>query len=83
MVVAGGFETAREVWRKAGRDGSPRLVALAYYALGDAAAGRENVRDYYGNFGDSVANGLAQGVCGSADALRRAVKAFGTSARTS
>lgn len=76
-VVAGAFEMARQAWRKADREGSPRLVALAYFALGNVAAGRENVRDYYGNFGDSVANALAQGVCGSADALRHAVKAFG------
>ena len=31
---------AREAWQAAGREGAPRLMSLAYYALGDRAAGR-------------------------------------------
>ena len=49
-----GAATAREAWAKAGRDGAPRIMALAYFALGpnarDAADGY--LRDYYAFLGD-------------------------------
>jgi alkanesulfonate monooxygenase SsuD/methylene tetrahydromethanopterin reductase-like flavin-dependent oxidoreductase (luciferase family) len=76
-MVAGAFDTAREAWRKAGREGSPRLVAIAYYALGDAKQGREKIYDYYSVGGDEIASMVASGVRDSAEAVREAVKAFG------
>ena len=45
--TAPSFEAARSAWREAGRQGTPMLVALAYYALGDADAGRANIQDFY------------------------------------
>ena len=41
------FEAARTAWRQAGRAGAPRLVASAYFALGDPEDGRRLVKDYY------------------------------------
>ncbi|MER7457026.1 LLM class flavin-dependent oxidoreductase [Micromonospora sp. NPDC126480] len=44
---------AREAWRAAGRTDRPRLVAIAYVALGAGAADRSAayLRDYYGFLG--------------------------------
>ena len=39
-TVAPAFEAARGAWAKAGREGSPYLVAIAYFALGDPDLGR-------------------------------------------
>jgi alkanesulfonate monooxygenase SsuD/methylene tetrahydromethanopterin reductase-like flavin-dependent oxidoreductase (luciferase family) len=75
--AAAAFGQARDAWRRAGRDGSPRLVAIAYFAFGDVEAGRGNVRDYYRNFGDEVASAIAAGARGGAAAVKEAVAAFG------
>src|SRR5689334_16290857 len=75
-MVAGGFDTAREAWRKAGREGSPRLVAITYFALGDTDKGRENVYDYYSVAGDEAASMIAGGVRGTAQEIKEAIKAF-------
>jgi hypothetical protein len=67
---------ARSAWREAGRAGEPRLVATNYFAVGDADAGREDVHHYYRNFGDDVADLLADGLRGTRDSILEAVKAF-------
>ncbi|GAA3582173.1 LLM class flavin-dependent oxidoreductase [Amycolatopsis ultiminotia] len=41
------FEAARRAWQEAGRNGSPKLVVLAYFALGDRETGQANIRDFY------------------------------------
>ncbi|HSZ42535.1 MAG TPA: LLM class flavin-dependent oxidoreductase [Trebonia sp.] len=76
-MVAGAFDSARDAWRKAGREGSPRLVAITYFALGDAEAGRKNVYDYYSIAGDEIASMVASGVRSTAEAVKEAVTAFG------
>ncbi|MEV4057659.1 LLM class flavin-dependent oxidoreductase [Amycolatopsis sp. NPDC049688] len=75
-MVAGAFDQARAAWRDAGRAGEPRLVAIAYFALGAPDTGREKVRDYYSNMGDA-ADFIASGVRTTPEAVRDAVKAFG------
>jgi alkanesulfonate monooxygenase SsuD/methylene tetrahydromethanopterin reductase-like flavin-dependent oxidoreductase (luciferase family) len=50
LAVVGPFgERVRQEWREAGREGEPRLVCLAYYALGPGAReGMESfLRGYY------------------------------------
>lgn len=48
QMASGSFEDFRSAWKAAGRDGEPRLVALAYAALGDVETSRANVHeDYY------------------------------------
>ncbi|MFJ4654061.1 LLM class flavin-dependent oxidoreductase [Nocardia sp. NPDC088792] len=46
-MTAPSFEAAKRAWQQAGRQGAPKLVVLAYFALGDAATGRANIRDFY------------------------------------
>jgi alkanesulfonate monooxygenase SsuD/methylene tetrahydromethanopterin reductase-like flavin-dependent oxidoreductase (luciferase family) len=75
-AVAGMFDMARSAWRAAGRPGAPRLVAISYFAVGDADAGRRNVHDYYRNFGNEVADVIAGGLRGTRDSILDAVKAF-------
>lgn len=75
-TVTGAFDRARAAWHDAGREGSPRLVAIAYYALGDTDQGRAAVHDYYSAFGDDVADATAAGVHGSPDAVKAAVRQF-------
>src|SRR6185437_14799563 len=62
-LAVSSFESARAAWRDTGRAGSPRLVALAYFAIGDAEQGRANVFDYYSisgaQFGNLVAGNVA------------------------
>ena len=75
-MAAGSFDQARAAWREAGREGEPRLVAIAYFALGEPETGRAKVRDYYSNageFADLVAGSLRT----TPEAMRDAVKAFG------
>jgi alkanesulfonate monooxygenase SsuD/methylene tetrahydromethanopterin reductase-like flavin-dependent oxidoreductase (luciferase family) len=77
-TVAGSFDAARDAWRKAGRKGEPRLVAIAYFAFADADRGRGNVYDYYSNFGDEFAKGIANSsVHCDAQAVKDVVSAFG------
>jgi alkanesulfonate monooxygenase SsuD/methylene tetrahydromethanopterin reductase-like flavin-dependent oxidoreductase (luciferase family) len=60
-MVVPSFQAARAAWNKAGREGPPRLVALAYVALGDAEQGRSNVWEFYRIGGEEFA-GLVTGV---------------------
>ena len=69
------FDAARAAWQAAGRDGEPRLVAIAYFALGDVDKGRANVADYYAGsepYLDIVVNGVRT----SAQQITEAVKEF-------
>jgi alkanesulfonate monooxygenase SsuD/methylene tetrahydromethanopterin reductase-like flavin-dependent oxidoreductase (luciferase family) len=67
----------REAWAAAGRDGNPRLAALAYYALGPnaRAAADGYLNDYYG-FMPPVAKMIAGNALVAPDQLRGAVAAF-------
>lgn len=49
-----GAGKARAAWQAAGREGSPRLLSLAYFALGDRAeeAANRYLGDYYAFLGD-------------------------------
>lgn len=42
-MVAGAFDGVRSAWRKAGRDGDPCLVAIAYVAVADPEGGRQRL----------------------------------------
>ncbi|OXM62334.1 LLM class flavin-dependent oxidoreductase [Amycolatopsis vastitatis] len=76
-MVAGSFDQARTAWREAGREGEPRLVAIAYFALGEPETGRAKVHDYYSYMGEEGAGFIASGVRTTPDAVREAVQAFG------
>jgi hypothetical protein len=73
-----GADRVRSAWGKAGKQGSPRLASLAYYALGpDAESLAESyLRDYYGFLGDYAANVVA-GALTTEAAIRETVRQFG------
>jgi alkanesulfonate monooxygenase SsuD/methylene tetrahydromethanopterin reductase-like flavin-dependent oxidoreductase (luciferase family) len=55
----------REAWSKAGRDGEPRLMALAYFSLGPDAEqnARDSIGTYYqwlGEYGDQIVSSAAK-----------------------
>ena len=68
---------ARAAWEAAGREGAPRLMALAYYALGDRAerAADDYLRDYYAFTGE-YAGMIAASAATDAATVRRYVQAF-------
>ena len=76
--AVGGFaEQVRGAWRGAGRDGEPRIVALAYFGLGDTEEeSRRNMYDYYLPMGEDMAQMIAGGVLRSPEALHGAVAAY-------
>ena len=52
-----GAAKLRDAWQAAGREGEPRTLSLAYFALGDDARGAADryLLDYYGFLGDAAA----------------------------
>lgn len=76
-AVADFGQRVRAAWSDAGREGSPRIVALVYFGLGDTEAqSRENMRHYYAPMGEEVAGMIADGVLRSPDAIRGALRAY-------
>jgi alkanesulfonate monooxygenase SsuD/methylene tetrahydromethanopterin reductase-like flavin-dependent oxidoreductase (luciferase family) len=74
-MAAPAFDAARDAWRRAGRAGAPRLVALAYFALGDSDQGRQNVYDYY-SVSPEFADIAAGAVCDSPAKVKAAISSF-------
>jgi alkanesulfonate monooxygenase SsuD/methylene tetrahydromethanopterin reductase-like flavin-dependent oxidoreductase (luciferase family) len=75
-MVAPAFDAVRAAWKDAGREGAPRLVAIAYFNFGDIDKGRGNVRDYYSISGADLADFVAGAVSDGADEVRTTLKAF-------
>ena len=69
------FDQARQAWADAGRDGSPRLVALAYYALGTSTRARD-VFDYYSVLGKETADMVSGTFPSDSDSVRDVVQQF-------
>jgi len=71
------MEKMRAAWSTAGRDGAPRGMSLAYYALGDGAraAAEGYLGDYYGFLGD-FAKRIADSAATDADTVRGYVQGF-------
>jgi alkanesulfonate monooxygenase SsuD/methylene tetrahydromethanopterin reductase-like flavin-dependent oxidoreductase (luciferase family) len=67
----------KAAWQESGRDGEPRLAALAYFSLGDDAEAdsRAYLRDYYGFLGP-YAEQLADRALRTDDAILGALKSF-------
>lgn len=67
----------KDAWQAAGREGSPRIVALVYFGLGDTdEESRAYLRDYYAAMGPDVATMIADSGLRSADAVRAALQAY-------
>jgi alkanesulfonate monooxygenase SsuD/methylene tetrahydromethanopterin reductase-like flavin-dependent oxidoreductase (luciferase family) len=76
-AVAGFANKVRDAWRDAGRAGSPRIVALAYFSLGDTEEqSRDSLLDYYAPMGPEVADMIAGSALRSKEAVGEAVRAY-------
>jgi alkanesulfonate monooxygenase SsuD/methylene tetrahydromethanopterin reductase-like flavin-dependent oxidoreductase (luciferase family) len=73
-----GREKAHAAWKAAGRDGAPRTLALAYFALGEDAreVADAYLGDYYAFLGDEIAGMIAGSAATDADAVRSVVQGF-------
>jgi|tagenome__1003787_1003787.scaffolds.fasta_scaffold20932840_2 alkanesulfonate monooxygenase SsuD/methylene tetrahydromethanopterin reductase-like flavin-dependent oxidoreductase (luciferase family) len=70
-------ERVRAAWRDAGREGSPRIVALNYFSLGDTEEqSRAYLLDYYAPMGSETAEMIAGGAHRSAQAVKDVVAGF-------
>jgi alkanesulfonate monooxygenase SsuD/methylene tetrahydromethanopterin reductase-like flavin-dependent oxidoreductase (luciferase family) len=74
----GGAAAVRAAWQRAGRPGQPKLLGLAYFALGDDATdvAGEHLRDYYG-FAPPYAQMVLDNAAVGADGVAKTVAAFG------
>ena len=73
-----GKQKLSAAWSQAGRNDTPRTMALAYYALGDdaPAAADAYLRHYYAWLGDAAAASIAHGAATNAAAVREKVNSF-------
>jgi alkanesulfonate monooxygenase SsuD/methylene tetrahydromethanopterin reductase-like flavin-dependent oxidoreductase (luciferase family) len=67
-----------EAWKRAGRDGKPYKMALAYFSLGpDAQKNAEHdLLDYYAWLGDETAQMIAASAAKDADTVKQYMSAF-------
>jgi|1186.fasta_scaffold58854_2 alkanesulfonate monooxygenase SsuD/methylene tetrahydromethanopterin reductase-like flavin-dependent oxidoreductase (luciferase family) len=72
-----GAEKLQAAWEAAGRDGTPRKMALGYFGLGDGASDQVHryITDYYGFLGDYAAQ-MAGSIPADAESVKGAVSAF-------
>ncbi len=76
-VFAEGREKLLAAWREAGREGEPKTIGLAYFALGGGGEqdAREYLGDYYAWLGE-YAEGIVQSAAKDADTVRQYNQAF-------
>ena len=69
---------ARAAWSAAGRDSEPRLMCLAYFALGDGAEEIANayLTDYYAWLGEEIAGYIAGSAAKDAETVKEYLAAF-------
>jgi alkanesulfonate monooxygenase SsuD/methylene tetrahydromethanopterin reductase-like flavin-dependent oxidoreductase (luciferase family) len=70
------FRSARQAWKSRGRDGSPKLVAIAYYVFGNVDRGRDNIRDYNLALGVDHADAISQGLPVGRVGVKEAAESF-------
>jgi alkanesulfonate monooxygenase SsuD/methylene tetrahydromethanopterin reductase-like flavin-dependent oxidoreductase (luciferase family) len=76
-AVKGMAEKVKAAWSAAGRPGKPRIVALAYFSLGDVVEeSRFCLVDYYQLLGDDMAEMIAGSALRSPEAIKGALGAF-------
>jgi alkanesulfonate monooxygenase SsuD/methylene tetrahydromethanopterin reductase-like flavin-dependent oxidoreductase (luciferase family) len=73
-----GAAKAKAAWSEAGRDGGPRLMALAYFSLGERAAEDAHgyLTDYYAWLGEPIAEFLVSGAAKDAEAVGQQLAAY-------
>jgi alkanesulfonate monooxygenase SsuD/methylene tetrahydromethanopterin reductase-like flavin-dependent oxidoreductase (luciferase family) len=75
---AGMVEKLKAAWSEAGREGEPRTMGLAYFALGDQAEATANgyLTDYYAWLGEEVAGYIAGSAAKDAETVKQYLSAF-------
>jgi alkanesulfonate monooxygenase SsuD/methylene tetrahydromethanopterin reductase-like flavin-dependent oxidoreductase (luciferase family) len=73
-----GREKTLAAWREAGRDGEPRIAALAYFALGDDAREQADryLRHYYAILGEEGADQIAASAATDEQTVKRYIEGF-------
>jgi alkanesulfonate monooxygenase SsuD/methylene tetrahydromethanopterin reductase-like flavin-dependent oxidoreductase (luciferase family) len=76
-MAAGAIQAFRDAYDKAGGDGTPRVVALSYFSLGEehTEESLRNLRTYYGFLGE-WAEAIATGTPRTPEAVRERAAAF-------
>ena len=76
-MAGGAIQEFKAAYEEAGGTGSPRIVALAYYSLGEehTETSLRNLRSYYGFLGD-WAEGVASGAPRTPETVRQTATAF-------
>jgi alkanesulfonate monooxygenase SsuD/methylene tetrahydromethanopterin reductase-like flavin-dependent oxidoreductase (luciferase family) len=76
--LADGKAKAEAAWKAAGRDGAPRIMSLAYFALGDGGAHDADryLKHYYAWLGDELAGMIAGSAATDAATVQGYVQAF-------
>jgi alkanesulfonate monooxygenase SsuD/methylene tetrahydromethanopterin reductase-like flavin-dependent oxidoreductase (luciferase family) len=76
-MAAGAIEQFKAEWQQAGGNGTPRIVTLIYFSLGEehTEESLHNLRTYYGFLGDWV-EGVAMGAPRTPEAVRERAAAF-------
>jgi alkanesulfonate monooxygenase SsuD/methylene tetrahydromethanopterin reductase-like flavin-dependent oxidoreductase (luciferase family) len=71
-------EAVRGAWREEGRDGEPRLTALAYFGLGPTATeeAKHDLGHYYAWLGEDLASMIAGSAATDEDTIRAYIKGF-------
>jgi alkanesulfonate monooxygenase SsuD/methylene tetrahydromethanopterin reductase-like flavin-dependent oxidoreductase (luciferase family) len=77
-AFADGRTKLLEAWAAAGREGTPRTMALFYFGLGPHAEeeARRDLIDYYGSFLGDAAERLVEAAAKDEDTVRRYLAAF-------
>ena len=76
-AVAPMADKVRSAWSEGGREGRARIVALAYFSLGDTEdVSRRYLRDYYTPMGQEAAEMIAGSALRSPEAISGAVQAY-------
>jgi alkanesulfonate monooxygenase SsuD/methylene tetrahydromethanopterin reductase-like flavin-dependent oxidoreductase (luciferase family) len=75
---AEGAGKVKAAWSEAGRDGEPRVSALAYFSLGDRAEedARGYLTDYYAWLGEDIAGFLVAGAAKDADTVKQYIATY-------
>jgi alkanesulfonate monooxygenase SsuD/methylene tetrahydromethanopterin reductase-like flavin-dependent oxidoreductase (luciferase family) len=76
-MAGGAIQTFKAAWERAGGDGTPRIVVLSYFSLGEehTEESLRNLRTYYGWLGD-WAEAIATGTPRTPQAVRERAAAF-------
>ena len=76
-MAGGAIQAFKAAWQRAGGEGTPRIVVLSYFSLGEEhiEESLRNLRTYYGFLGD-WAEAIASGAARTPQAVRERAAAF-------